>query len=110
MWIIIIRSKIEHICQHTYFREVNHTIGRVTALIIQQVCTICKRNDRVVTDPESGEVICSNCGMVVSDKIQDINRPERRAFLSSEQEMNNIIMSEQELLLPLQGMIWDFPR
>ena len=88
VWIIIIRSKIEHICQHTYFIEVNHTIGRVTALIIQQVCTICKRNDRVVTDPESGEVICSNCGMVVSDKIQDINRPERRAFLSSE-EMNN---------------------
>jgi len=88
VWIIIIRSKIEHICQHTYFREINHTIGRVTALIIQQVCAICKRNDRVVTDPESGEVICSNCGMVVSDKIHDINRPERRAFLSSE-EMNN---------------------
>jgi transcription initiation factor TFIIB len=42
-----------------------------------------------VTDPESGEVICSNCGMVVSDKIQDINRPERRAFLSSE-EMNKV--------------------
>ena len=28
--------------------------------------------------------------MVVSDKIQDINRPERRAFLSSEQEMNKV--------------------
>jgi transcription initiation factor TFIIB len=27
--------------------------------------------------------------MVISDKMQDIDRPERRVFLSSEQEMNN---------------------
>lgn len=44
------------------------------------ICSICNRNDKIVTDPESGEIICSNCGVVISDKIQDINRPERRAF------------------------------
>lgn len=44
------------------------------------ICAICKRNDMAITDPESGEIICSNCGMVISDKIQDINRPEGRAF------------------------------
>ena len=33
-----------------------------------------------MTDPESGEFICGNCGVVISDKMQDINRPERRAF------------------------------
>jgi transcription initiation factor TFIIB len=46
------------------------------------VCSMCKRSDSIVTDAESGEVICSNCGMVISDKIQDINHSERRAFSS----------------------------
>ena len=44
------------------------------------MCPICKRNDKTITDIGSGEVICSNCGTVVSDKVQDIGRPERRAF------------------------------
>jgi transcription initiation factor TFIIB len=44
------------------------------------VCSICKRNDRLVTDAESGEIICSSCGAVISDKVQDISRPERRSF------------------------------
>jgi transcription initiation factor TFIIB len=44
------------------------------------MCPICKRNDKIITDTGSGEVICSNCGTVVSDKVQDIGRPERRAF------------------------------
>ncbi len=33
----------------------------------------------VITDPESGEVICSNCGMVISQNIED-TRPEWRSF------------------------------
>lgn len=43
------------------------------------ICSICK-SDKVVTDLESGEIICSNCGMIISDKIQQINRPEQRTF------------------------------
>jgi len=31
----------------------------------------CIKSDRVITDHESGEVICSNCGLVISDNIQD---------------------------------------
>jgi transcription initiation factor TFIIB len=53
----------------------------------QTVCSICKRNDKLVTDPESGELICSNCGMVLSDKVEDISRPEWNAF--SAEEVNN---------------------
>lgn len=34
------------------------------------ICSVCK-SDRVITDQESGEVICSNCGLVISDNIQD---------------------------------------
>jgi transcription initiation factor TFIIIB Brf1 subunit/transcription initiation factor TFIIB len=44
------------------------------------MCPICKRNYKIITDTISGEVICSNCGTVISDKVQDIGRPERLAF------------------------------
>ena len=28
-------------------------------------------SDRIITDYESGEVVCSKCGLVISDKIQE---------------------------------------
>jgi transcription initiation factor TFIIB len=37
---------------------------------------------RTITDYESGEIICSTCGMVISDKIQS-NSPEWRNFEQS---------------------------
>lgn len=44
------------------------------------ICSICKKNDKFVTDPESEEIICSNCGQVISDNIQGSNRPEWHGF------------------------------
>ncbi len=49
------------------------------------VCSICK-SDNVITDPESGEIICSQCGMVISDKIQE-TRQDSRTFLNSERPL-----------------------
>ncbi|MCI0560104.1 MAG: transcription initiation factor IIB [Nitrososphaera sp.] len=46
------------------------------------LCNVCK-GSRSVTDPESGEVICRNCGIVISDRAQE-SRPEWRAFTSEE--------------------------
>ncbi|MFL6460227.1 MAG: TFIIB-type zinc ribbon-containing protein, partial [Nitrososphaeraceae archaeon] len=46
----------------------------------QILCSICKRSDKIVTDPESGEIICSNCGMVISDKVEDTSHSERPIF------------------------------
>ena len=37
-----------------------------------------------ITDPESGEVICSNCGLVIAEKDPDLANPERRAFTTEE--------------------------
>jgi transcription initiation factor TFIIB len=31
-----------------------------------------------VTDTESGEIICNKCGMVISDKMEEISKPEWR--------------------------------
>lgn len=46
------------------------------------VCSICKKG-QTVTDPESGEIICRNCGLVISDKAQE-SRAEWRAFTTEE--------------------------
>jgi transcription initiation factor TFIIB len=46
------------------------------------VCSVCKSN-QIITDIESGEIICSKCGQVISDKIEEI-RPEWRNFASSD--------------------------
>jgi transcription initiation factor TFIIB len=41
-------------------------------------CSLCK-SESLVTDTESGEVICSKCGMVISEKTQE-TRSESRTF------------------------------
>src|ERR671931_1564010 len=50
------------------------------------ICLICNKA-KAISDPESGEVICSNCGMVISDKLQESNRPEWRSF--NTEQVNN---------------------
>jgi transcription initiation factor TFIIB len=40
----------------------------------------------LITDPESGEIICSNCGMVMLGNVQE-SRPEWRSFTTD--EVNN---------------------
>jgi transcription initiation factor TFIIB len=48
----------------------------------KSVCSTCGC-DQTITDTESGEIICSKCGQVISDKIEEI-RPEWRNFASSD--------------------------
>ena len=47
-------------------------------------CYFCLKDQNVIADPESGEVICGNCGMVISEKAQDMSTPEWRAFTAEE--------------------------
>ena len=47
------------------------------------VCSICKKDQTIITDLDSGEMVCSKCGVVISDKIQD-TRQEWRDFVNSE--------------------------
>ena len=50
------------------------------------ICPVCNDHLLMITDPDSGETICSKCGMVVLDNIQNINQPEWRAFSNEEHE------------------------
>ena len=43
------------------------------------LCPSCKSDNAIITDPKSGEIICSRCGMVVSDKMLE-RKPEWRIF------------------------------
>jgi transcription initiation factor TFIIIB Brf1 subunit/transcription initiation factor TFIIB len=33
------------------------------------MCSVCKKAQTIITDPQSGEIICDCCGLVVLDKI-----------------------------------------
>jgi transcription initiation factor TFIIB len=48
-------------------------------------CSICGRIRTAIADPDSGEIVCSNCGMVIAETNQDDVNPERRAFTPEEQ-------------------------
>src|ERR687884_1451969 len=58
----------------------NHTKKRKPSSNSQlaPICSICKSN-QIITDPESGELICSKCGQVISDKVEQ-DGPEWRNF------------------------------
>jgi transcription initiation factor TFIIB len=54
-------------------------------------CPVCiKYKKAVITDPESGEIICSSCGMVILEKIQENNTnsggPEWNTFSVKEMD------------------------
>src|ERR671933_1772483 len=50
------------------------------------ICPLCKDNLLLITDTNSGETICSRCGMIVLDKTLNISQPECRAFSNAEHE------------------------
>jgi transcription initiation factor TFIIB len=49
--------------------------------VIKRGSTCNCEGTTIITDPEAGEVICSNCGMVISDKIEQ----DSRLLLNDEQ-------------------------
>ena len=51
----------------------------------QNICSNCN-GGRIIHDPESGEIICGSCGIVISDRIQNITIPERHNFNYNESE------------------------
>lgn len=35
------------------------------------LCTLCNKHTNILTDPESGEVICTGCGSIIDDKAHE---------------------------------------
>jgi transcription initiation factor TFIIB len=51
-------------------------------------CSICNQENTAIADPNLGEIICSSCGMVISDKIEDTAHPERRTYSFEDADRN----------------------
>ena len=51
-----------------------------SALETFTLCPSCKTDNAIITDPKSGEIICSRCGMVVSDNLLE-SRQEWHVYL-----------------------------
>ena len=67
--------KVEHEQQKNDNRQLNSVS-----------CFICQNDyTNIITDSESGEVVCSNCGIVITEKSENISNPEWRAFTAEEQ-------------------------
>ena len=47
-------------------------------------CSRCNTDQTAITDPESGEIVCSNCGIVILERIEDYDHRERRAYSMEE--------------------------
>ncbi len=59
------------------------------------VCSACEAQSRmIITDLDTGEMICSRCSLILFDKIQD-TKQEWREFPDTEASK---IKKEQELL------------
>jgi transcription initiation factor TFIIB len=52
------------------------------------ICSSCNNDQTSVTDPESGEIVCGNCGMVMLDNIQETH-PEWRSITTTDEVNNN---------------------
>jgi len=65
----------------------NQTTSITTNSLLK--CPSCG-NENIITDSDSGEMICVECGRVISDKMQEI-RPEWRTFSTAEPELRTRI-------------------
>jgi transcription initiation factor TFIIB len=64
----------------------NISFFKKTKMQTSIICSLCSSQDQMVTDPDSGEIICSNCGQVISEKALE-TQAEWRAFTTD--EVNN---------------------
>ena len=61
----------------------NHATIAISTTLAK--CPSCS-NEKIITDSESGEIICVKCGRVITDKLQEIG-PERRTFSTDETDV-----------------------
>ena len=66
------------------------------------LCPECKGN--TISIQEKGEIVCSQCGLVVNERILDISHSGKRAFTKQEKEKRENTGSPISILLPDMGL------
>jgi transcription initiation factor TFIIB len=73
-------------------------------MIDDLTCPSCNKDQTTITDPDSGEIICSNCGIVILEKIEDYIHSERRAYSMEEIDNRSRTGAPTSLALPDSGL------
>jgi transcription initiation factor TFIIB len=66
------------------------------------LCPECKGS--TISIQEKGEIVCSQCGLVINERILDISHSGKRAFTKQEKEKRESTGSPISILLPDMGL------
>ncbi|TFG03514.1 MAG: transcription initiation factor IIB [Promethearchaeota archaeon] len=66
------------------------------------ICPEC--SGQLISINESGEIVCSQCGLVVSERMVDSSHSGKRAFTAQEKKERDRTGSPISILLPSMGM------
>ncbi len=66
------------------------------------LCPEC--NGKTISIVEKGEIVCGQCGLVISERIVDISHSGKRAFTKHEKEKRDRTGSPISILLPDMGL------
>ncbi|MFX0043521.1 MAG: transcription initiation factor IIB family protein [Candidatus Hodarchaeota archaeon] len=69
---------------------------------ISNLCPEC--GGKPISIQEKGEIVCGQCGLVISERILDISHSGKRAFTKQEKEMRERTGSPISILLPDMGL------
>lgn len=85
----MIQKSVDKTCDNSLTRNQNED-GKCTC-------------NRLLTDPDTGEIICSNCGQVLSEKIEDSQR-EWRVFQNDQRSQRNRVGPGVSLAIHDKGL------
>jgi transcription initiation factor TFIIB len=69
---------------------------------LSNLCPECEGN--TISVQEKGEIVCQQCGLVVSERIVDVSHSDKRAFTKQEKDRRERTGSPISILLPDMGL------
>ncbi len=69
---------------------------------LSNLCPECEGN--TISVQEKGEIVCRQCGLVISERIVDVSHSDKRAFTKQEKERRERTGSPISILLPDMGL------
>ncbi|NVM43591.1 MAG: transcription initiation factor IIB [Candidatus Lokiarchaeota archaeon] len=69
---------------------------------LSNLCPECEGN--TISIQEKGEIVCRQCGLVISERIVDVSHSDKRAFTKQEKERRERTGSPISILLPDMGL------
>ena len=77
----------------------------VLDLDIKDISSLCPEcNGKTIIIQEKGEIVCSQCGLVISERSLDTSHSGKRAFTKQEKEQRERTGSPISILLPDMGL------